>query len=67
LLSDLARIELEQAGGPPVSDHLHIETRIASEDNALEAGIVQLGQLSPFTCPDCHGTLLQITDGYIRL
>jgi len=50
-------------GGAEVSEHMEIETRIALEDNALEAGVMKLGKLSPFTCPECHGILLQIQDG----
>jgi two-component system chemotaxis response regulator CheB len=53
------------AGGAAVSDQLEIEARIALEHNALEAGVLQLGKLSPFTCPECHGILLQIQDGQI--
>ena len=50
-----------------MSEHLEIETRIALEDHALEAGILQLGTYAPFTCPECHGTLLQVTtDGILR-
>jgi two-component system, chemotaxis family, protein-glutamate methylesterase/glutaminase len=52
-------------GGAAVSEPLEIETRIALEDNALEAGVMKLGTPSPFTCPECHGTLLQIQDGQI--
>lgn len=63
LLTDLARTPSTHEGAPPMSEHLHIETRIALEDNALDQGVMQLGPLSPFTCPECHGTLLQITDG----
>lgn len=65
LLSDLAWMPVEEQGAVPMSDHLNIETRIAMEDNALDAGVMQLGQLSPFTCPACHGVLLQITDGTV--
>lgn len=52
-------------GGAAVSDKLGIETRIALEDNALEAGVLTLGDPSLFTCPECHGLLLQIQDGQI--
>ena len=51
------------AGGAPVPEHMRIETRIALEDNALEAGVMKLGKLSPFTCPECSGMLLQIEEG----
>jgi two-component system chemotaxis response regulator CheB len=43
-----------------------IEIRIAEADNALEAGVMQLGKLTPYTCPDCHGVLLGIQDGPLR-
>jgi len=40
-----------------------LEIRIAAEDNALEAGVMEWGELSPFTCPDCSGVLSKIKDG----
>ena len=40
-----------------------MENGIAFQDNALESGLLKLGQLSPFTCPDCHGVLLQLRAG----
>jgi two-component system, chemotaxis family, protein-glutamate methylesterase/glutaminase len=40
-----------------------LEIRIAAEENALEAGVMQLGDLTPFTCPECHGVLSKIKDG----
>jgi two-component system chemotaxis response regulator CheB len=52
-------------GGAAVSEKLRIESRIALEDNALEAGVLAVGKLSPFTCPECQGMLLQIQDGQI--
>lgn len=42
-----------------------IEVRIAAEDSAFEAGVMKLGEISPFTCPDCHGVLIKIKDGKI--
>jgi two-component system chemotaxis response regulator CheB len=47
----------------PVSEQLDIEVGVAREDNALELGIIKLGDLSPFTCPECHGVLLQLKEG----
>ena len=50
-----------------MSEHLHIEHRIAMEDNALELGVTKLGTPSLYTCPDCHGVLLQVHgDGPLR-
>jgi two-component system chemotaxis response regulator CheB len=55
------------AEGAAVPEKLRIETRIALEDNALESGVMKLGTLSPFTCPECKGILLQIDEsGIVR-
>lgn len=64
----LVRLTGESAPEParyPVAKDLEIETRIAHGDNALEAGVTQLGRPSPYTCPECQGTLLQIQQGDI--
>lgn len=42
------------------------EIRIAMEDDALKAGIFGLGELSPYTCPECHGVLSAITEGKLK-
>lgn len=42
-----------------------IEIRVAAEDSAFELGVMKLGEISPFTCPDCHGVLIKIKDGNI--
>jgi|SRR5262245_15266138 len=47
----------------PSSDALRIETQISLEHNPLDAGIMNLGTTSVFTCPTCHGALLKINDG----
>jgi len=45
------------------NDKVKIEIDIAAEDGAYERGVFNLGDLSPFTCPDCHGVLLKLKDG----
>jgi two-component system chemotaxis response regulator CheB len=53
--------------GFPVSKKLAIETQIARGYHGLDAGILALGSLSPYTCPECHGVLVQLQDGdFIR-
>lgn len=42
-----------------------IEIRIAAQENALQIGVMGLGQQSKYTCPDCHGVLVQIEEGPI--
>jgi two-component system, chemotaxis family, protein-glutamate methylesterase/glutaminase len=43
-------------------DRLKIETAIAADEMAHLDGITKIGDPSLFTCPDCHGTLLNIKD-----
>jgi two-component system, chemotaxis family, protein-glutamate methylesterase/glutaminase len=46
----------------PIPGYLDTEVRIAREENPMEAGLEQIAELSAFSCPDCHGVLLQLTD-----
>ena len=46
-----------------VSKQIDIEVGVAREDKALEMGITKLGEYSPYTCPECHGVLLQLKEG----
>ena len=43
-----------------------IEVRIAAEESGFEVGVMSLGDISPYTCPDCHGVLIKIKDGKIN-
>ena len=63
LLVRLVQEVVEEEGAPTVSDELNIETRITVENNTLESGLMGVGHLTPFTCPECHGTLLQLKAG----
>jgi two-component system chemotaxis response regulator CheB len=57
---------LMRSAAPPLlepSQQLEVEVQIAKERNALEAGIMNLGQLTPYTCPECHGALVQLKEG----
>ena len=63
LLTHLVRdITLEQEE-EPVTEKMDIEVGIARQGNGLEMGIMKLGELSPYTCPECHGVLLQLKEG----
>lgn len=42
---------------------IEIEIRIAAEESGFESGIMKFGELTPFTCPDCHGVLSSLKDG----
>lgn len=39
------------------------EIKIAIQDDAMKDTIMQFGQLTPYTCPECHGVLSAITEG----
>lgn len=49
----------------PDNDRHRIETGISIDGNGLGAGVMNLGKVSNYTCPDCHGVLVQITEGSI--
>ncbi|MBD1846684.1 chemotaxis protein CheB [Cyanobacteria bacterium FACHB-63] len=63
LLTRLANQTIPEQEENAVSENMEIEVGIAQEDNGLELGIMKLGDLSPFTCPECHGVLLQLKEG----
>jgi two-component system chemotaxis response regulator CheB len=52
----------ETAPTAPLPGHA-METRIANEAHALQAGVMALGPVSNFACPECHGVLVQIEEG----
>lgn len=41
------------------------EVRIAEEADALEENVMQFGELSPFTCPECRGVMAELCEGRI--
>jgi two-component system, chemotaxis family, protein-glutamate methylesterase/glutaminase len=63
LLVQLVNQEIPEQKENPVSEEMDIEVGVAREDSGLELGIMELGNLSPFTCPECHGVLLQLKEG----
>ncbi|MFL6335239.1 MAG: chemotaxis protein CheB [Pyrinomonadaceae bacterium] len=62
VLARLASKTIAEEGGYEVPEELNIEVKIAREENALESGVTRLGSPSIFTCPECHGTLLQLKE-----
>jgi two-component system, chemotaxis family, protein-glutamate methylesterase/glutaminase len=48
-----------------VMKRLETEILIATRDNAFEMGIIGMGELTPFTCPECNGALSKLKEGSI--
>jgi two-component system chemotaxis response regulator CheB len=65
LLVRLTREPLPGVSDAPASHELELEVRIAMEDRALQQGVMKLGPVSPYTCPECHGVLVRVGDGGI--
>ena len=68
---DLAREITRRVGDvlpdevPAARKSLRVENLIAMESNDLQAGVMELGTVSAFTCPECGGVLVQIRHGSI--
>jgi two-component system, chemotaxis family, protein-glutamate methylesterase/glutaminase len=60
----LVRLAGEPAGKTPeIPLDIRLETAIAAQELADMKTEDRLGERSPFTCPECHGTLWTIEDG----
>ena len=53
----------EDDGDPILRKRVKTELAIASEGGAFEKGIMDVGELTPFTCPECHGALVKLMEG----
>jgi two-component system, chemotaxis family, protein-glutamate methylesterase/glutaminase len=45
----------------PISKELEIEARIALEGRGLQMGLMELGPVVPYTCPECHGAMVDLS------
>lgn len=67
ILTDLVKEEPQEATQLTEDEMklLKLEVIIAGHDNAFEMGIMNYGSLTPFTCPECSGALITLTEGKI--
>jgi len=67
LLARLTREEAPEAPDLPMDEKrkLESEIRIAEEEGTLDKWGLGAGELSPFTCPECHGVLARIREGRV--
>ena len=64
----LGRLAREDAAPEPLLPaeeraKMEAEVNIARESDSRIENILQFGQLSPFTCPECHGVLTMLREG----
>ncbi|WP_460983400.1 chemotaxis protein CheB [Spirosoma fluminis] len=64
----LCKLTEEQASETPhlpmdELERMQTEVQIASQLNAFEKGILDMGELTPLTCPECHGALVSFKEG----
>ena len=55
----------KSAAAAPVPAAMAAEAEIELGGNALENGVLRLGRPSPNSCPECHGSLVEIREGPI--
>jgi len=67
LANEIGKITSGKPVHGAVREHgrLATENRIASEGNGLQLGVMTMGKVSQYTCPDCHGVLVEIEEGSI--
>lgn len=53
----------DQAAEAEIKARMGTEVGIATDNSAFQKGVMELGDLTPFTCPACHGALVRIAEG----
>jgi two-component system, chemotaxis family, protein-glutamate methylesterase/glutaminase len=63
LLEEIVNEKLEITSPDPVLlKRVKTELQIAAEANAFQKGIMDFGQFTAFTCPECHGVLVRLME-----
>jgi two-component system chemotaxis response regulator CheB len=64
LLSRLVavRAPAHKAADVKLRKRVEVELAIAVEGGAFAKGIMEMGELTPFTCPECHGVLVKLKE-----
>lgn len=71
-IMDMPELLVKLSGEPVLRDseidtgdeeRTELEIRIAMEDKTVDNNILEHSQLTPYTCPDCHGVLSSIREG----
>lgn len=67
----LGRLSLETVREEPdeaANDKKKMQTEVsvAMEGDAFRKGVMEIGKLTPFTCPECQGVLVMLVEGKIN-
>lgn len=68
LAAEISRELMSEVQMPSVDkpdEGRQIENLIALEGNGMQAGVMNLGTVSKYTCPECHGVMVQIEEGKV--
>jgi two-component system chemotaxis response regulator CheB len=65
MLNELAHMPAAREGAYAVSERMKLEVEISKENTAIDRGIQEMFERSNYTCPECHGVLLQLKEGAI--
>jgi two-component system chemotaxis response regulator CheB len=60
VLVQLARAGVKEQRRPLVPASTSLENKIAKEQNAM--GVADIGEPSPYACPECHGVLMRLKE-----
>jgi two-component system chemotaxis response regulator CheB len=65
LLSRLAEetIRMDPRDAEHERQKMQVEISVAVDGDAFRKGVMEIGQLTPFTCPECQGVLVKLTEG----
>lgn len=62
LLVKLTDTAADEKGAYKMPQHLDIEVKIAKQDPAIDQDVRDIWDKSSYTCPECHGVLLQFEE-----
>ena len=65
LLSRLTREAIRKDPHTAEQDRskMKVEVGVAIDGDAFRKGVMEIGQLTPFTCPECQGVLVKLKEG----
>ena len=65
LLSRLTKEPIREEPHTAEQDRIKmkLEVSVALDGDAFRKGVMEIGQLTPFTCPECQGVLVKLTEG----